>query len=369
MKNETQTQGSPQAEGNKSHKPRRGHKKLIAAIIIVAVCLAAGLTAAYLLMRNSAESTLTQSLQNTLELQQLKFHVDLSDPETLSGTSEVLAVDGVYKKGAGLEATAESTVNADGLETTKHSSWVIDKSSNVYANLSLFDVKVVDSKSPLNTPTTIKNLAQASQLNTESNKDVWVKLDAEGLKHGSVYGLQACTLSMFYKTQSDSKTFVDFVKQLAGSNNLDIQKSASSTYTITANSDRRDDIDTLYTKSALYKSLTDCDQSQYGATGQSVDDILKTTAVTIKLDAAKKIISSVEIKVKGGMMLSATLSPASDVTIAVPKVSAPPKPGASETAESFFQKNAQYLYKNLQKIQPGTASGASSINGPDAKQR
>lgn len=362
MKDDKQNEGLSQPQnGSGAHRPRRGHKKLIVTIVVLLVCLVAGLTAAYLLMRNSAESTLTESLQNTLKLQQMKFHVDLSNP----ATSENMQADGVYKKGAGLSASVKSTTINSGVQTTKHSQWVIDASGNVYANLSLFDVKIIDSKSTLNTPENVKSLVMASQVNTQSNKDVWVKLDASGLKYSSSYGLQACTLSMFYKVQSDPKTFQDFMKQLVGSHNLDIKK-ASNTYTIAANSDRNDAIGSLYTKSALYKSLAACDETQYGATSQSMNDILKRTTVDIKVDTAKKVITSVAVKVKDGITLNATLTDTNGVTISVPKVSRPPALKSSDTPESYLKKNAEYLYKNFKNIEKNVnnPNNLNSINSP-----
>ena len=54
-------------------------------------------------------------------------------------------------------------------------------------------------------------------------------------------------------------------------------------------------------------------------TAKSIDDLLKNLTVTVKVNAAKKLVSSVSITSKGTIDLSATLTPASDVSITPPK--------------------------------------------------
>lgn len=334
---------------NKAQKKSHTSKKLAVVGIVLVVCVLVIAAVSYTVKKYGTTGTLTAAVQNTLKLQQVKFHVDMSSFNSGQGTSD-LAMDGLYKKGAGLSATATSTMNTSGVQEEKQSRWVLDPSGTAYANLSLLNVKITNSKSPLNTPTNVQNVAMASKLNTENNKDVWEKIDTANLKYSQdSYGLQACTLVAFYMVQSNPHTFQDFTSQLAGSGNLSIKKSGS-TYTIAANAGNDKKIDDLYTKSDLYKSLVACDQSQYGGPSRTINDILQRTTVSATIDNASKTISSVAVDVQDGVSFKATIASTSGVTITVPKVSTPP-PLTAQNAATYLQQYAPYLYKNLLNVQ------------------
>ncbi len=323
MKSDEQNNEPPLAENNgddQSRQVRHSRKKLTILLIalLVPVCLAGGLIAipyiTQMMWQNSAEGVLMSSLKNTLELQQMKFHTDFSSLQSTDAgnLSESLAVDGAYKKGAGLEASATSKINPNGIELSRKSQWVLDSSSNTYGSLRLVTTKA-EAGSPY---------ADIPKINNSLEDTSWTKYGSENLNLTyALYGLQACALTTLYETQSKPKAFQDLMKQFASSAKMQKTASASGTdtYTITVPSDERSTISKRYAESNLYKSLVDCDQYSYASTKDLIDDMLKGMTMTIKVDTTKKLISSLSITGKNALKINATFTPANDVNIVPPK--------------------------------------------------
>lgn len=369
MKNDTKEEGLLQPKDNGPREKLRSYKKLIVVSIavLIAVCVAAWAIGAYVTNTGIQNSILITSLKNTLELKQVKFHAELKkQAETGSSFTQNLVVDGEYKKGAGLSASAESTVIESGVKLTQKSRWVIDSANNTYVNLRSYGTETADDSSIDNTLAMEKMIKRIVDNNNRINKDEWAKYEKDSdLAHTYAFtGLQGCTLKAFYNTQSKSQAFQDLIKQLAD-NHLKMQKTASSsgtdTYTVTAMSDGYDKAGELYMNDELYKWLVDCGGDEYSATADSIGGSLKGLTVTIKVDTAEKLVSSLSIKSKGSFELNATLIPTDGVDILVPKKSAPVVTSSSLTLK-VMKEQYPYDYKHLLEAAESTRGGGACTN-------
>jgi len=340
-------------------RARKYRKIALIAISVVIVLALAGTIIAYLFSQNSIPKDILRSLQNTTNIQEMKFHATLTNPKSEDGTTNTVTIEGLLKKGAGLSAVAESVADGNGTKGTKKSNWVIDAKGDVYANISLFDFNVVDQTKANTslTPDIIQKMIAAMQVNTNANKDVWTKFTAKNFQYSYIYGVQACLLSTFYKVQSNPGTFQDLIKLLAGPRNFKVESTSADTYTIVPNESQFARIGSLYTESNLYKTLVACDKLHYAATNQSTIDILGRTTVKMTIDSANKRVSSFTVAIKGGSTFTATLAPTSGVKITTPTIKQPPQPTSSDTAETYMQTNAPYLYKNLMNMKERIAQG------------
>lgn len=309
-------------ENNDKPKSSGGRKKLviiIAIILSLSMCLAGGLaTTSYItniIRQNSTESVLMSSLQNTLELEQMKFNASLDKPttENVGGYPENSRVDGAYKKDAGLSANAVSTMSTNGIKVSRESQWVINSPDHAYGNLSLFTTEV-DPNGPY---------ANIPEANNSTKDATWTKYSTKSLnlvRH--LYGIQLCTLMVFYDMQSHPLVFQDEISQLAKL--LKIQKTASAsgtdTFVITIPQSNYDTLDKLYTKSKLHSKLSGCDQeSSVTKEKSSVSDVLKSINITAKVNTDKKLVSSLSVKRKDILDFNVTFTPANDVSISLPK--------------------------------------------------
>ena len=285
-----------------------------------------------------------------MKLEQIKFTATVAPvPQSDSDSMEDLKAEGVYKKGAGLSATATSTIATNLIATTRHSRWVLDTSGNVYSNLQLIDSKVVKSD-PSITQEIIDKMALAMKTNTNKNKDVWVKMTTKDVEYDNVYGVRSCMLGTFYKMQSQPDSIQEFAQHAVQSGYVTVKRSGD-VYQVVSNTERHDALGGLYTNSKLYKSIVECDKIEYAATKQQVKDMLKKLTIEIKVDNTNKIVSSIAFKVEGGSSLTIALIPTSGVTITIPKVTQPVAANPSETREQYMQRTSPYLYKNLMQMQ------------------
>jgi len=333
------------------------NKRLLAIISgVLLLCLIGIAILSYTLWRTSPKTVVLESARNTITSQQkqMKFHATMEVPAVDGVAAQHLTVDGAYKIGSGLSATAVASTTNSGVEVAKTSNWVIDSTGALYTNLSLYSIEVVG-KTPV-TPQGIQLMTSAAQMITKNNKDVWIKTTASDLTNANSYELQACTLVTFFKVQSGSVPLQGLLTQLINSPDFTFNKTAADTYTITAKPDHYDAIGKRYTGSDLYKTLTKCDATRYTASNQSVADTLKNLTVTLKVDKSTGKISSVSVAVKNSFSLVATLTPTDNVTITVPKVAAAPEAATNTTAEAYLQQHAKYLYKNLMNMQNNIAT-------------
>ena len=243
--NNTELQTESQAPSDQPNTPpkakaKRGRKKiLIGALLgIILLCAAAGV-AIYVMRQGNPAVALLESIENTVKLEQIKFTATVVPvPQSDSDSMEDLKAEGVYKKGAGLSATATSTNATDLIETTRHSRWVLDASGNVYSNLQLIDSKVVKSD-PSITQEIIDKMALAMKTNTNKNKDVWVKMTTKDVEYDNVYGVRSCMLGAFYKIQSQPESIQEFAQQTVQSGYATVKWSGD-VYQIVPNTERHD---------------------------------------------------------------------------------------------------------------------------------
>lgn len=334
-----------------------GRRRLILIAVAVLLLCLIGIAIGFMLWRTSPKTVVLESVQHTIappkeqqqSQQQMKFHATMDVPAVDGVAAQNLTVDGAYKLGDGLSATAVASTTNFGVKVSKTSNWVIDKAGALYTHLDAYTAEVVG-KSDL-TPDNLKLMNMATQAITKKNKDVWLKTTASDLGDSNAYGLQACTLVTFFKVQSGDVPLQNLLSKFINSSDFAFNSTAPDTYTITAKAGHESAVEKLYTASDLYKTLTKCDATRYTATSKSVADTLKKLTVTLKLDAASKTISSVSVAVKDSFTLAATLTPTKDVTITVPKVTEPPKGTVSGSTQDYLQQNAYYLYKNLMIMQ------------------
>lgn len=332
--------------------PKNIRKRIFVALLaIVFFCILAG-GVAYVMWRNSPAVVLLESVENTLALQQLKFQAVVPQ----SGTdTESLNLEGRYKKGAGLAADATSTIISDNIKTTRQGKWVIDGPGALYFNLSSMDSMVAKSDPSL-TPEIVEKMAMAMQVINSKNKDVWVKLDTKGVEYDNSHGVRSCMLWAAYKLQSNPDSIRASLQQIIQSDSLSVARQSGDTYEITPNPDKLDKLSELYSNNEPYKTLVGCDKTEYAATKQQVQAMLKKTTIEVKVDSTNKVVSSVTVKTRGSTSFTATLASASDVTISVPKPAEPTVPNPSETPEQYLKRTSPYLYKNLKKLQEEAAS-------------
>lgn len=328
-----------------------GRKKLLLILAGVLILCLVGITVGFIMWRTSPKTAVLESMRNTVTPQrkQMKFHATMDIPAVDGAAPQNLTVDGVYKLGAGLSATAVSSTTNVGIKVAKTSNWVIDTNDTIYTNLSAYTTEVV-SKTPV-TSQGIQLMTSAAQMITKNNKDIWLKTTGSDLSNANSYDLQACTLVTFFKVQSGSVPLQDLLSQLINSPNFSFQKTAAKTYTVTAKADRYDAVGKLYTASDLYKTLTKCDATRYMASTQSVVDTLKNLTVTLALDSASGTISSLTVNVKNSFTFVATLAPTDNVTITIPKATELASVTATTSPQAYLQQNAPYLYKNLMNMQ------------------
>jgi len=316
---------------------------LIAGIVLL--CLLA-VVVGYSVWYASPKTAILDSIRQTTAPGQMKFHVTVDTP----ASATQLTVDGVYKSKAGLSATAVSSQTGDGVKTTKTSKWVIDApGSTLYANLTSFKSEFVG-KTPL-TAAEKQSVLQATNAITRNNQNVWSKAPANSLGSDNTYGLPTCMLIAFYKIQSGSVPLQDFVTQLLSSSQFSLKETKTNTYTIVAKPGQESGIATLYRSSDLSKALVQCNSEQYAATSQAIAALLQKTTITLTRDGSSKLITSFSVAIKDSSTISATFTPAHDVTITIPTLASPPKVDATTTAESYMQQNMPYLYKNLMNLE------------------
>lgn len=348
--NKPQTHPEHQEQHTVNTKGNKRRKSIAIAVCVVAMLAVLGVTTAYVLLwRDSASKDLLESLHNTTNMREMKFHATLTEPKTASGMVNTVTVDGSYKKGAGLSATAESTSTTNTIETIQYSRWVIDASGKVYSNLQSMDSKVINNN-PSITQGIIDKMAIAMKTITNKNKDVWVKMTTKDVEYDNVYGVRSCVLGAFYKMQSQPESIQELVRQAIGSNGVTV-KQTGGIYEIVPNTEKLDVLSNLYTNSQLYKKLTECDKTEYKATEEQIKEVLRKLTIEIKIDDTNKIISSIAFKITGGDSFALTILTTNNVTITVPKVAEPVVVNPSETPEQYMQRTSPYLYKNLMKMQ------------------
>lgn len=353
MQDDNYPQSPPQRQKiRETNTTSKKHHKSIAIAICVVTILAA-VTAYVVLWRDSLPKNLLESLHNTTNMQEIKFHATISEPKNAGGTVNTVTIDGSSKKGAGLLATTSAVTDSQGTKGTKKSNWVIDSKGNVYGNLFALDFTVLDQDkaSAYLSPGALEQLKRGLQANVNSHKDAWTKFTTESLKYDATYGFQACVLTAFYKIQTNSHLFEDLVKSLVESHNFKIQKTSADTYTITPDASQSASAGDVYIKSDLYKTLTACSKSRYTVSSQSAGNVLGRMSATLTIDADAKRVTSLTVTVRNGTTVEAKLTPTSGVKIVVPKPAELPQQLPNESAESYAQRTSPYLYKNIMKMQ------------------
>ena len=295
---------------------------VLAAILFI---VGLGLTYNYISHQNNHGSYLMKALKNTLAQDKLKYRVDLSQKTTQeAGTfDQKLGIDGLYRKDAGLSQTANSTVTSTlGVSLIVESKWVVDAAdSGTYVNIASFDTETTGDT---NTKASNKMKDQIVANNNKLFNNVWSKYSNVLLRGTySNTGVHGCAPGLLYKTLSSPKALQSLASSMA--DNVTIQKveaaSSTSVYTIAVNTEKQYDAASLYTKSQLYKNLVDCDPAAYSLSDKSANILFKDAIMTVSVDSAKKVITSINIKKKDAYSISLTLSAVDDVNIAIPKES------------------------------------------------
>lgn len=352
---------------------KRHYKKLLIILgVFVVALIAIGTFAGGAIEKYIAQTALPgyyngallSSLENTLKLEQLKFQTEFKrHAGDVNAYGQQLKVDGAYKKGAGLSASVMSNSTGSGTEFSQGSQWVIDTAGTTYVTLTSFDTKTTASSKVQTTPAMDAMVKRIVDNNNKKNKDVWTKYsnDRDLLNTYNITGLNGCSLKAFYNTQSHYQDFLGSIKQLA--QNASVQKekpeSGVDTYTITAMANKQSNSYKLYTDSKLYKWLVGCNAVEYSLTQKAATDILNGLTVTIKVDTAKKLISSVTVKNKGKYDFKLTVSEANDVTISIPKV-ADPVMTIENTSMEKVLKDYSYDYEHMQEGVDIMKNGACS---------
>lgn len=311
-----------------------GLKKPVVILIVVLVVagLIGGASFVYVdtFQKDAQNKALLEVLKNTLAQEQLKVAVT-SSTKTAQGNDSLnqkLNMNGEYDKGVGLSMTADSSItNFTGIKLNVQSKWVVDAmdKNSTYVNLSSYNTSTTPGGSFQYTPAMEKMVKQIVDNNNKSFNTIWSKYSNDLLR-GTIsnMGVQGCSPKIFYATVSSPQEFQSFMTQLAEF--LKIQKTNSSskidTYTATVIADKYGNAGKVYRSSKLYKELTTCDPAEYTTTEKSVKNALKDMTMTVQIDNAKKIITSIDIKSKDVMDIKFTLSSADKVSISVPKVSA-----------------------------------------------
>jgi hypothetical protein len=302
---------------------------VIGAVVTIGLIGGASFTYIDTLQKNAQGKVLLDALKNTLAQEQLKIDVALNT-KTAQGANSVdqkLTMTGEYKRDTGLSATADSSItNFAGINLKVQSKWVVDAAdkNSTYVNLSSYSTGTTPGGSFQYTPAMEKMVKQIVDTNNKSFNNIWSKY-SDDLLRGTISntGVQGCSPKVFYATMSSPQDFQTFMTQLADV--LKIQKTDSSsktnTYTITLIADKYSKAGKTYMNSKLYKELTTCDPAAYVTTEESAKNALKNMTMTVQIDNAKKIITSIDIKNKDVMDIKFTLSPASGVSISVPKAS------------------------------------------------
>lgn len=308
-------------------------KVIIALCVLVAVLLSlpGGVVETYVsqvVFRSQYDGVVLSSLENTLKLEQVKFHATLNKhAKGANSYQQNLVIDGAYKKGAGLSASTDSQSIGAGTKMTQKSRWVIDSAGATYVNLQSFATEMTANSPVKNNQAMNDMVKKIVDNNNNRNKDAWTKYsdDKELLNTFSTTGLNGCSLKAYYAVQSDPQGFLRLVKQLAGSVELKKTGNAGSTdtFTITAMPSNFSVVDRTYTGSDLYKRLIACNVTDYTTTAQSTAAALKNLTITVKVDTAKKLVSSLAFASKDAFDFEATFTPANDVSISVPKQSTP----------------------------------------------
>lgn len=369
MENETQNQKPVAVQEEKPQNWRRNYKKIAAVAVIVFVAFLLMGTATetyvqYVARQNGPENTLMVGLKNTLAFNQLTFHSEMNKQEqTASPFTQKLIVDGAYKRGSGLSATVSSTTGSMGTNLVQKSRWVVDASNNTYINLQSYSAEITDDSTIENTPAMDQMMTKIINNNNNKLKDAWTKYSGDqNLKNtGAFTGFQGCMIKAIYNTQADSRAFQDLISQVASG--FDIRKSGTSssedTYIAVPATSQYSQVGKVYTGSKLYKWLVGCSQDDYSLAANSAGSVLKGLSFTIGVNNAKKYISSLSIKSKGAFDMTVTLSPASDVTISVPKESTPVLTQSDLTLDMVKQQYP-HDYKHLLEAAEATKSGVCS---------
>lgn len=304
---------------------------LIVIGVVVAIGLIGGASYTYIdtFQKNAQGKELLDALKNTLAQEQLKVDVALNTKNTQKSSSvdQKLTMTGEYKKGTGLSVTADSLIkNFTGIHLKVQSKWVVDATdkNSTYVNLSSYSTGTTAGGSFQYTPEMEKMVKQIVDNNNKSFNNIWSKYSNDLLR-GTISntGVQGCTPKVFYATMSSPQEFQTFMTQLADV--LKVQKTGSSsninTYSVTLMTDAYSKAGKVYLNSKLYKDLTACDPAAYVTTEESAKNAFKNMTMTVQMDTAKKIITSIAAKSKDLTDFKLTLIPANGVNITVPKIS------------------------------------------------
>lgn len=304
---------------------------LMVAGIVIAGSLIVGVAVVYnnVFQKNAEKLLLVSALKNTLAAEQLKIDAKLSikDNKNADSFSQNLAITGEYKKGAGLSATADSSMTSfAGIYLKVQSKWIVDATdkNSTYVNLTSYSTGTTPGAAFQYTPAMQKMVKQIVDNNNKSFNNVWAKY-SEQLLRGTISntGVIGCSPKIVYATIASSQEFQTLMSKLA--NMFAIQKTGSSpktnSYTITVDSGKYNDASQVYLDSNLYKTLSACDPAAYATTKESIKDSLRNISMIVEVDKAKKIITSIGIKDKNVLDFKLNVSPTSGVVVAAPKVS------------------------------------------------
>lgn len=365
-----ETQNTVQSKSQKvRHWLQRHRKKVIIVAVVLLVVLVAALSLrgspvekyiTQTIFRSGAENAILSSLENTLKLDQLKFHTEFHKQlATASSYQQDLTVDGMYKKGAGLSASADSTVDAMGAKLLQKSRWVIDTSNNTYVNLQSLTTTPGTGGPVTNTPAINQQVAAIEAHNNNANKDAWSKYSGNQYLKGtySLTGVNGCMLKLYADTEANPQQFLALVAQLATSTSMQKTASNSGTDTYVLKITSSTTISELYLKSELYKWLVDCNADEYSTTAKTLTDSLKNLTVTVKVDTTKSLLSSLEIASKGMFDATMTFAMANDVTITVPQNASPILTTQSMSSDKVKQQYP-YDYQHIQDAVDASKYGA-----------
>ena len=318
--------------------------------IVVTLCgvLTLGvITAAvlWLLWWNNPARTLANSLRNTATQDMLKFDIEVKVPKAQSDSSNIVLAGAMkYRSGSGLSADISSRMPSEYGEVSVKSSWVVAPDDSIYVNRVSSELRHDNAgvQSMAKDSTSIDVLYDMVNRLPSS----WIKLNISMDSIGILYGIDPCFLSATYATLSQQKTLADSLGELSAIRGLSVKRNGS-TYTVQMDPESRDNVNAVYEKSSLYKSLVKCSKDTFDIAKGGLGDSLVDSRIDFDVDDTNNIVKKVTFTQKNGLTTTVKISTASNVEIKAPQV-APPEPlKPGETPQQYLQRVQPQTYDLL----------------------
>lgn len=286
----------------------------IGGIGIGVVCAATIGIVLYVLWSNSPVQVLAVSLQNTLALQKLTFQVVSKDQITnTNGLSTKF--NGQYDKSIGYAITENVAAQTAHYKVNVDLDYVVDLASTTVFYRPNKTAVTPRTELDRQVSDTVRQVLQ------QAFKPEWVKLQADKGKEDNY----ACVAAALQMLQGKPELGRKLLTTLAATRAVTVQVASSDgdtvVFALQSKNDQADDLVKAYMDADVYKNYIACAAPAENAAA-ALSDAVKQFDVRVFVDKQAKHIKEIALldkQARGAEVLRLTITPAQNVTVAVPK--------------------------------------------------